>query len=85
MPAFVLLFCSAHALPAQHLSSYSVGVGAAFQADTRVTAAFALSAGVQWYVPWLVALQRSVAELETDSAAGTLRDVSLALLPVWQP
>ena len=85
LPAFVLLFCSVHALPAQRLSSYSVGVGAAFQADTRVTAAFALSAGVQWYVPWLAVLQRSVAELEADSADGTLRDVSLALLPVWQP
>jgi hypothetical protein len=72
-------------LHAQRLASYGVAAGAAFQDDARASAAFSLSAGVHWYLPWLFMLQRSVAELEGDSAGGTLRDVSLALLPVWQP
>ena len=83
--ALVMLLCSAPALSAQRLSSYGVGIGAALQEDARATVAFAVSAGVQWYVPWLTILQRSLAELDTDSAGGTVHDVSLALLPLWQP
>ncbi len=83
--ALVMLLCSAPALSAQRLSSYGVGIGAALQEDARATVAFAVSAGVQWYVPWLTILQRSLAELDADSAGGTVHDVSLALLPLWQP
>ena len=83
--ACALLLCSAPTLFAQRLSSYGAGVGAALQADARTTVAFAVSAGVQWYIPWLTILQRSLAELDTDSASGTVHDISLALLPLWQP
>ena len=80
-----MVLCTAPPLTAQRLSSYSVATGAVFQDDTRLSAAFAASVGVQFYVPWLITLQRSVAELEGDSATGTLRDVSLAVMPLWQP
>ena len=85
MLAFFLVFCGARVLHAQRSSSYSVLAGAAFQDDARTTAAFAVSAGTQWGLPWLAILQRSVAELKGDSIDGTLRDVSLAIMPVWQP
>ena len=52
-----------------------------WQEDTRATAAFTVSAGVQWGVPWIVLLQRSLAELESEDDEATLEDISLAVLP----
>jgi hypothetical protein len=81
----ITLFCCVKPANAQRLSSYGVAAGAAVQNDARATAVFSLSAGVHWLVPWLAMLHRSVADLEGDSGVGTLRDVSLALLPSWEP
>jgi hypothetical protein len=80
-----MMLCSVQAAPAQRLSSYSAAAGAAFQEDARTTAAFSVSAGVHWLLPWMTMLQQSVAELKSDSLAGTVRDVSLAVLPIWEP
>lgn len=75
---------SARALAAQRVTSVALATGGALQADVRATAAFSASAGVHWLVPWTVWLQYSVAEPEAG-AEGTLRDVSLAVLPAWEP
>ncbi len=80
-----MLMCSAEAMPAQRVTSYGIAVGVAFQDDAHATAAFNVSGSVYWRLPWLAMVQRSMAELQGDSTGGTLRDVSLALLPAWEP
>src|SRR5687767_4548628 len=70
---------------AQDIQSAGVAAGVHYTEDTRTTAAFAASASVRFGISWLFALQRSLADLETDTIAGTERDISLAVLPVWQP
>jgi hypothetical protein len=77
-----LLLCARNA-PAQRLATYAVDAGAAMREDARTTAAFNLSAGVSWQIPWLLMLQRSIADL--DNGAGTVRDISFAVLPAWEP
>ncbi|HEY0809473.1 MAG TPA: hypothetical protein VGD49_04890 [Longimicrobiales bacterium] len=70
---------------AQGIQSAGVAAGVHYTEDTRPTAAFAASASVRFGISWLFALQRSLADLETDTIAGTERDISVAVLPVWQP
>ncbi len=78
---FICFFCGAGVAQAQRLTSYGVAAGAVWQEDTRATAAFTASATVQWGLPWVVLLQRSLAELESDGDDATLQDISLAVLP----
>jgi hypothetical protein len=79
-----LLLGGATAANAQRRPSFGVATGPFISEDAAVTAAFALTAGVRWQLPWTVVLQRSVADLEGDTV-GTLRDVSLALLASVEP
>ena len=81
----LLFLVSARALQAQRVSSFAISTGAAFQEDARATAAFTASAGVFWLAPWTAWLQYSVAEPDAGAAQGTFRDISLALLPSWEP
>lgn len=81
----VLLLSSTRVLHAQRITSYGVSAGAAFQDDARPTAAFALAVGVHWFIPWTTSLQGSGAELDIEGAEGTLRDISFAALPSWEP
>jgi hypothetical protein len=73
-------FCPVRAAGAQHVSSLSAAVGAVTQDNAEVTASFAVSAGVDWWLPWLLVVETSVANLHQDSLVGTQRNVSLALL-----
>ncbi len=83
---FMLFVSIGFAQPAaaQRITSFGLGTGAVTQSDARTTAGFTLSAGLQWRLPWLMLLQTSVAELHADSTRGTVRDVSLAVLPSWE-
>jgi hypothetical protein len=72
--------CPVRAACAQRVSSLSAAVGAVTQDDAEVTATFAASAGVDWWLPWLLVVETSVANLQQDSLVGTQRNVSLALL-----
>jgi hypothetical protein len=89
MPRFLLLTivcvgCVGEA-DAQRVASLAVAAGPRFSEATHATAAFTASAGLRLGIPWLLALQRSVAELDSATTSGIERDVSLALLPVWEP
>jgi hypothetical protein len=81
----VLLFCCADVARAQRVTSYGIGVGGTYEEDARATAAFSMSGSVHWWIPWLGILQRTVAELNGNAAGGTVRDVSFALMPAWEP
>ncbi|HET9438685.1 MAG TPA: hypothetical protein VFO52_00855 [Longimicrobiales bacterium] len=78
-----MLFACVRVGHAQHLTSYGIGAGVTTQSAAQPTAAFALSAGVRWQLPWLALFQRSVADLKGD-AGGTLRATSLALMPALE-
>ena len=80
----IYFFCGAGVAHAQRLTSYGVAAGAVWQEDTRATAAFTASASVQWGLPWIALLQRSLAELETETDEATLQDISLAVLPALE-
>lgn len=80
----LLIFCSTSRVEAQ-FESVGLATGWHYSEATRPTAAFAASAGVHAGVSWLLLLQRSLAELDSDSVVGNERDISLALMPVWQP
>ena len=75
-----VVFCLATPLAAQHPASWGAAVGVSTRPDAQATAAFSLSAGFQWHVPWLVMLQHSVADTEARDG-GTLRATSLLLAP----
>jgi hypothetical protein len=80
-----MLLCCVNAASAQRLTSFTVGAGAVGQADAVTTAAFAGGAGIDWEIPWLVIVQRSVADLKSDTVPGTLRVCSIALMPALEP
>lgn len=67
----------------QRSVSLGAAVGAAFQRDVVTTAAFNASAMATWQIPWFVVAQRSVSDLR--DASGTVRNVSVAVLPAWEP
>ena len=75
------LLCNTGVAHAQRLTGYGIAAGSVWQHDTRATAAFTASASVQWGLPWIALLQRSLAELESQSDEATLQDISLAVLP----
>jgi hypothetical protein len=79
-----LIFYSTNRAEAQ-FESVGLATGWHYSEVTRPTAAFAASAAVRAGLPWLLLLQRSLAELESDSVVGTERDISLAVMPLWQP
>ena len=81
----LLLLSSAGPAHAQRLSSLGLAAGAVLQDDARATAAFTVSAGIHWVIPWTTLLQGSVADLEENAGIGTLHDVSFAVLPSWEP
>jgi hypothetical protein len=83
LAAMLAVVCSARSANAQRVASYGLGTGAAFHDDTKTTAAFSASFGLRWQIPWLIVAQRSVADLRDEN--GTLRDVSLAIMPSWEP
>jgi hypothetical protein len=80
----ILMFYSANSLDAQ-VESVGVAAGWHYTEATRPTAAFAASAALHAGLSWLLLLQRSLAELESDTVVGTERDISLTLMPLWQP
>jgi hypothetical protein len=79
------LLCLTSASSAQRVTSFDVSAGAVWQEDAALTAAFSIGAGLQWKLPWTLWLQRSVADLETGGPLGTVRDISFAILPAWEP
>lgn len=79
------LICCANTAAAQRLASATLSTGALSQANLTTTAAFAVTAGVHWHIPWLVVMQRSVADLEGETITGTLGDFSLAFMPAVEP
>ncbi len=68
---------------AQQLTSYSAGAGVTTQDQARPTAAFNVSVGFDWGLPWLIAFQRSVADLEPEPG-GALRVSALSFGPAAQ-